>query len=132
MAPSTAADLQRRLDDLLEHLPAGVVVHGVDGRILHANRLACELTGRSLEQLHGTKANGKAWHVLRADGTPMQAEQFPVNVVLRTGRKLFQQVLGIVDEAAGPVRWLLCNAYPELDDKGRLCRVVVCFTDCTP
>ncbi|WP_051933604.1 GGDEF and EAL domain-containing protein [Massilia sp. BSC265] len=131
MAPSTAADLQRRLDDLLDHLPAGVVVHGVDGRILHANRLACELIGRGLAQLRGTSSNGKAWHLLCADGSPMRQEQFPVNVVLRTRRQLSQQVLGIRNGKADPPRWVICNAYPEFDDKGILCRVVVCFTDCT-
>ncbi len=131
MASSTAADLQRRLDDLLEHLPAGVVVHDVDGRILHANRLACELTGRSLAQLRGTRSDGKAWQLLCADGSPMQAKQFPVNTVLRTGRQLSQQVLGVRDTETDPVRWLICNAYPERDEGGVLRRVVVCFTDCT-
>ena len=131
MASSTAADLQRRLDDLLEHLPAGVVVHDVDGRILHANRLACELTGRSLAHLRGTRSDGKAWQLLCADGSPMQAKQFPVNAVLRTGRQLSQQVIGIRDAEADPVRWLICNAYPERDEQGVLRRVVVCFTDCT-
>lgn len=131
MASSTAEDLQRRLDDLLEHLPAGVVVHDVDGRILHANRLACELTGRSLAQLRGTRSDGKAWQLLCADGSPMQAKQFPVNAVLRTGCQLSQQVIGIRDTEADPVRWLICNAYPERDEQGVLRRVVVCFTDCT-
>ena len=131
MASSTAADLQRRLDELLEHLPAGVVVHGVDGRILHANRLACELTGRSLAQLLGTRSDGKSWQLLCADGSPMQPEQFPVNAVRRTGRQLSQQVIGIRDAETEPVRWVICNAYPELDEQGRLSRVVVCFTDCT-
>jgi diguanylate cyclase (GGDEF)-like protein/PAS domain S-box-containing protein len=131
MASSTAEDLQRRLDDLLEHLPAGVVVHDVDGRILHANRLACELTGRSLAQLRGTRSDGKAWQLLCADGSRMQAKQFPVNAVLRTGCQLSQQVIGIRDTETDPIRWLICNAYPERDEGGVLRRVVVCFTDCT-
>ena len=131
MPPSTAANIQRRLDDLLDHLPAGVVVHDVDGRILHANRLACELIGRSLAQLRGSLVDGKSWQLLCAEGKPLPVEQFPVNMVRRSGHQLSQQVLGIRDGAADPVRWLICNAYPEFDDKGRLCRVVVCFTDCT-
>ena len=106
-------------------------MHDVDGRILHANRLACELTGRSLAHLRGTRSEGKAWQLLCADGSPMQAKQFPVNAVLRTGRQLSQQVIGIRDAEADPVRWLICNAYPERDEQGVLRRVVVCFTDCT-
>ncbi|MEX5745833.1 EAL domain-containing protein [Massilia sp. X63] len=131
MTPRTAADIQPQLDDLLDHLPAGVVVHGVDGRILGANRLACELIGKSAEQLRGTESSDTAWHLLCADGTPMPAEQFPVNLVLRTGSKVSQQVLGVPGPEAERVRWVICNAYPEFDAGGTLCRVVVCFTDCT-
>ena len=131
MPLSTIADLQRRLDDLLDHLPAGVVMHDVDGRILHANRLACELLGLSLEQMRGVRSDAESWHLLCADNRLMRPEQFPVNVVLRTGAQLSQHVLGVRHGAAGPVRWLICNAYPEFDGKGKLCRVVVCFVDCT-
>lgn len=112
MAPSTVADLQRRFYDLLDHLPAGVVVHGVDGRILHANGLACELIGRSLEQLRGTESNRQAWNLLSPDGGPMPPERFPVNVVRHTGRQLSQQVIGVEDLKSGRVRWVICNAYP--------------------
>jgi diguanylate cyclase (GGDEF)-like protein/PAS domain S-box-containing protein len=131
MTSRTAADTQPQLDDLLEHLPAGVVVHGADGRLLGANRLACELIGKSSEELCGRESDNTAWEVLRADGTPMPAEEFPVNVVRRTGGKVSQCVLGIPGADAGAVRWLICNAYPEFDARGALCRVVVCFTDCT-
>ncbi|QBE61825.1 GGDEF and EAL domain-containing protein [Pseudoduganella lutea] len=131
MGSSNAEEIQRRLDDLLDHLPAGVVVHGTDGRILNANRLACELIGQSVEQLRGTSSDESAWHLLAADGTPLSPEQFPVNVVLRTGQKQSQILLGLPLPEAGFVRWVICNAYPETDADGTLCRVVVCFTDCT-
>lgn len=131
MISSSAADLQRRLDDLLDHLPAGVVVHDVDGRILHANRLACELIGRSLEQLRGSKASGGVWYLVGADGSPLPEREFPVNVVIRSGCKLTQLVLGVSNGEPDGLRWVICNAYPEFDDGRRLCRVVVCFTDCT-
>ena len=131
MTSSSAADLQRRLDDLLNHLPAGVVVHGVDGRVLHANRLARELLGLSLDQLRAVDFSGKGVHYLSADGSAMPPEHFPVNVVLRTGCPLSQIILGTPGGPTGTVRWLICNAYPEFDSKGVLCRVVVCFTDCT-
>ena len=68
MNPSTAANLQRRLDDLLEHLPAGVVVHDADGSIVHANRHACELIGLSLDELRKRESNADAWQFLCANG----------------------------------------------------------------
>jgi diguanylate cyclase (GGDEF)-like protein/PAS domain S-box-containing protein len=130
MATDNAQAIQPQLDDLLEHIPAGVVVHGVDGRILNANRLACELIGMSVEQLKN-KVSGKGRPLLRADGTPLPPDELPANVVLRTGSKVSEVILGIADPHPESVRWLICNAYPEFDSKGELCRVIVCFTDCT-
>lgn len=131
MSSSTVEGIQPQLDDLLDHLPAGVVVHGVDGRILNANRLACELIGKGLEQLKGSESSDTAWHLLCADGTPISPKELPVNIVLRTGNKLSQVVLGVPAAAPESTRWLICNAYPECDANGVLYRVIVCFTDCT-
>ncbi|RZA31156.1 MAG: EAL domain-containing protein [Lysobacteraceae bacterium] len=131
MIPSTAADPQLRLDELLDHLPAGVVVHDIDGTILHANRHACELIGLSQKQLRGLKPTSGIWSFVCADGTPMSPEQFPVNVVLRTGRPLSQLVFGIEAREHEAERWLICNTYPEFGSGGTLCRVIACFTDCT-
>jgi diguanylate cyclase (GGDEF)-like protein/PAS domain S-box-containing protein len=131
MSSSTTADVQRHLDDLLEHLPAGVVVHGPDARILSANRLAADLLGQSREQLKGTESNASAWHFIRPNRSPMPPDEYPVNVVLRTGKKLSHLIVGIPASGPEPLRWLICNAYPEFDHAGQLCQVVVCFTDCT-
>ncbi|MGJ7917829.1 EAL domain-containing protein [Massilia sp. LXY-6] len=129
MPPTSPADVLRRLDALHDHLPAGVVVHAADGRIVSANRLAQELLGRSEAQLLGVDPSKSDWGVVRTDGSAMAPEEFPGNVVLRTGKKLSGLVAGIA--GPGPMRWLLCNAYPECDDTGAVQQVVVCFTDCT-
>ena len=131
MHSSTAVEIQRRLDDLLDHLPAGVVVHGADGRIISANKLASELLGQSPQQLKGIEASAVAWDLLRTDGSPMPTEQFPVNVVLRTGSKISHLIVGIQGAPGTLPRWLICNAYPEFDASGKLRQAVVCFTDCT-
>jgi diguanylate cyclase (GGDEF)-like protein/PAS domain S-box-containing protein len=126
---TSSADILRGVGALHDHLPAGVVVHAADGRILAANRLAQELLGQSEAELLGIDPSGGAWTILREDGSPRPPEEFPANLVLSTGKKLSGQVAGIAGH--GPTRWLLCNAYPEYDDAGRVQQVVVCFTDCT-
>lgn len=129
MLPTSPAEVLCSPDALHDNLPAGVVVHSADGRIVSANRLAQELMGRSEAQLLGLDASASAWGFLRDDGSAMPAEEFPVNLVLSTGRKLSGLVGGVV--GPGPTRWLLCNAYPEYDEAGCIRHVVVCFTDCT-
>jgi diguanylate cyclase (GGDEF)-like protein/PAS domain S-box-containing protein len=129
MDSSSSAAILRRLDALHDHLPAGVVVHAADGRIVSANRLAQDLLGRGEAELLGSDPGAGGWTVLREDGSVRPPEEFPANIVLRTGRKLTGHIAGVL--VAGTTRWLLCNAYPEHDDAGRVRLVVVCFTDCT-
>jgi diguanylate cyclase (GGDEF)-like protein/PAS domain S-box-containing protein len=129
MPPSSPADVLRRLHALHDHLPAGVVVHDANDRIVYANRLAQELLGRTESQLLGRKPGADAWVVLREDGSAISPEDFPANVVLRTGQKVSGHLAGI--GGPGGTRWLLCNAYPEYDAAGCIQLVVVCFTDCT-
>lgn len=129
--PIGQAELQRRLDELLRHLPAGVIVHGADGRILSANCLACSLLGLDEASLIGAPASEGGWQLLRADGSPMPADEFPVHRVLRSGARLTDVVIGLPQPHPQALRWMLANAYPELGEGGRVERVVVCFTDCT-
>ncbi|MBD8529312.1 MULTISPECIES: bifunctional diguanylate cyclase/phosphodiesterase [unclassified Massilia] len=129
MQPVPPADLPGYPDPLYDHLPAGVVVHAADGRIMSSNRMAQELLGRSEAELLGANPVAGAWAVLREDGSAMPADEFPVSVVLRTGQKLSGLLVGMV--GPGLTNWLLCNAFPEFDDSGCVRQVVVCFTDCT-
>jgi PAS domain-containing protein len=113
MGSTSSTDILRSLDALYDHLPAGVVVHAADGRIVFVNRLAQELLGRSEAELIGTDPVVDGWAVLREDGSVRPPEEFPASIVLRTGQKLSGHIAGIV--GAGRTRWLLCNAYPERD-----------------
>ncbi|WP_075792412.1 putative bifunctional diguanylate cyclase/phosphodiesterase [Massilia putida] len=124
-------DAQRRFDELLAHLPAGVVMHDATGRIVAANCQALAMLGRSAPQVLNARADDALWHFVRADGTRMPASEYPVNAVLRTGTRVSDLVVGVVHPAEDSVRWAICNAYPERDEHGALHRVVVCFTDCT-
>jgi diguanylate cyclase (GGDEF)-like protein/PAS domain S-box-containing protein len=124
-------DAQRRFDELLAHLPAGVVMHDAEGRVVAANPEALALLGRSEHEVLHAEASAAIWHFVRADGAFMPPSEYPVNDVLRTGAKVSNVVVGVPRPGPGDVRWALCNAYPERDEQGAIHRVVVCFTDCT-
>ena len=124
-------DAQRRFDDLLAHLPAGVVMNDAAGRVVAANRQALALLGRTECEAQEAPGGDDAWHFVRADGSRMPPSEYPVNAVLRTGAKVSDFVVGVSRPAHGDVRWAICNAYPERDEHGAIHCVVVCFTDCT-
>ncbi len=122
---------EQRYLDLIEHIPAGVVVHGAHSEILQANARACDLLGLSLEQMRGLEAIDPQWQFLNADGSRMALENYPVNQVLRDRLRVQNLVVGVKRNDATGLVWAMCNAFPVLDNHGLLSEVVVCFTEIT-
>jgi diguanylate cyclase (GGDEF)-like protein/PAS domain S-box-containing protein len=123
---------QFTLDErLLDHLPAGVVVHDVHSAVLTANLKAQQLLGLELGHIVGRKATDPAWHFIARDGTAMAVQDYPAIQALRDRRSISDLVLGVLQEGADGVRWLICNAYPVFNADNVVQSVVVCFTDCT-
>ena len=130
----TEAELQaseQRYRDLIEHIPAGVVVHGPQSQILHANVRASELLGLSIEQMRGLVALDPHWQFLSSDGTQMAPADYPVNRVLRDQQSLQNLVVGVQQGDSVARIWAMCNAFPVFENGGQLQEVVVCFTNIT-
>jgi diguanylate cyclase (GGDEF)-like protein/PAS domain S-box-containing protein len=119
-----------RLQRLLDHLPAGVVVHDTDTSILAVNARAAELLGSTPDALLGKGAHG-GWHFLNEDGSPMAVADFPVSRTLAERRNQSDMVVGVVSGAQAEPRWVLCNTYLVCDDGRHVSEAVVCFTECT-
>lgn len=118
-----------RLRDLLDHVPAGIVIHEPDGTVDAANGPASTLLQRTWAQLFRAPASDAFWKFVRPDGSPMPAEEYPVNQVMARCAPVADVVVGV--PVADGVRWMLCNAYPVFHEDHRIRHVVVCFTDCT-
>jgi signal transduction histidine kinase/ABC-type amino acid transport substrate-binding protein len=116
---------------LIEHLPAGIVVHSPDTSIKLSNPMASHLLGLTEDQLLGKTAIDPAWCFIGADGAPIPLPEYPVNRVLSSGTPLTGQLIGICRPDRAEPAWALCNAYPVCDAEGRLDKVVVSFADIT-
>ncbi len=131
MSPLGAGGDMLRFQRFLEHLPAGVVIHARDGRVLGANRLAAALLGLSEEELLARSAFDAKWLFRTNDGLEMPVEEFPAVKSLRIGADLRDVVVGIADTTGAIRSWVLCNTLL-VSDGGKQCEgVVVSFTDCT-
>ena len=119
----------RGFDELLDHIPAGVVVHASDERAVYANRHALALLGSALEAMRRAPLAASEWSLLRADGTALAPEDYPAAAVLRRRTMLSNFIVGL--QGGETLRWLICNAYPVLARDGSVSEVIVCFTDCT-
>ena len=107
---------------LLDALPVGVVVHGPDTRILHANRKALAVLRMTAEQALGKETLDFEWRLVDTYRQPLPIELFPVSRVLATGKPVEGQLLGVTDSSSPDVTWLTVNAMPESDAQGGIAR----------
>ncbi|WP_159107281.1 EAL domain-containing protein [Azospirillum sp. B4] len=116
---------------VLDHVLAGVMVRAADTRLTYANATACRMMGLSEDAILGTYEPDPRWSFIREDGSPIPAEELPGSLALR-GRMDAQNVLMGLKRGDDPVpTWLVCNAYPVLDDADRPVEAVISFTDVT-
>ena len=120
-------DLQRVLD----HLQSGVVAHAADTSIRVCNPRACEILGLTLDQMIGVAAPDPKWMFVRADGSVMPLEEYPVSVILSTRKPFRDLVVGVNRPATGDLVWAQCNGYPVFDADGELDLMIITFIDVT-
>ena len=122
---------EMRYRNLVEHLHAGLVLHGADTAILLANSAAIELLGLTLDQMLGKTAIDPDWCFQHEDGAVMEPADYPVRQVLERDAEIINQVVSVRRPVSGYLKWLLVNAYPERDEQGCIQQVVVAFVDIT-
>ncbi|HCM25930.1 MAG TPA: hypothetical protein DIC34_05175 [Treponema sp.] len=123
--------IENRYRLLIHNIRVAVIVHGGDTRILMTNPMAQELLGLSEEQLTGKEAIDPAWSFLREDGSKMAIEEYPVNKVLETRRKVEDLVIGIRRLDRDDIVWALSNAEPTMNEGGGVEEIIVSFVDIT-
>lgn len=124
-----SAGLLRSWYTLLDHLPIGVYICDREGVLSRYNARAAELWGQSpapgtvFEHCGTFKAYGPG-------GGPLDPEQSPVAIVLRTGKPVrgFELMIERPDSSRITV---LANADPLLDDAGAIIGAVNCIQDIT-
>ncbi|HBG05525.1 MAG: hypothetical protein A2075_04555 [Geobacteraceae bacterium GWC2_58_44] len=114
---------------LIKQLPVGVVVHTPDTKIVLCNPEASQILGVASELMLGRDACDPEWNFQREDGSPLPADQHPVNRVIATGATMKSFVMRIARGGNGAPTWVLVNAYPQLDQDQALRQVVVTYSD---
>jgi two-component system cell cycle sensor histidine kinase/response regulator CckA len=118
---------------LIDNLGAGVMVFRPDRSLVTVNNAARHFLGWDPAAADPILARPTAsdWRLVREDGRPMARHEMPFNRVLATGQPVSDVIAGLQSGPLAPMRWALCNAYPENDVQGGLRHVVVCFLDIT-
>ena len=113
---------------LLEHLNAGVVIHGPGGEVLYCNAQASELLGMTLEAM---QAGGLELQLVDEAGSPLPPARHPLGLALATGRPVRDRLVGLLRPPSGEQAWGLVSAIPQLGPAQKVLRVVVTWVDLT-
>ncbi len=124
-ANRAVGDQRRLLGLILDHMPIGVVVHGVDGGLVFANLEARRLAGWPLQ--------GEIPPTLRLDvrrgGVALTSEEYP-SARARAGQVTERALITLVRPDAGPIE-LEVNASPLRDADDRITLSVTTLQDIT-
>jgi|WetSurMetagenome_2_1015567.scaffolds.fasta_scaffold00358_3 PAS domain S-box-containing protein len=130
LAEKARQERERYIRYLLESLRTAVVVHDSDGKINYLNSAACRFFGSNLAELAGRQFLDGI-HLVCEDGSTMPEEESPMNKVFSTGKPLYNYVVGMERHHETSTRWVLLNAFPDLDENGFIKEVFASFVDFT-
>ncbi len=122
---------EKRFRDIVEKLMVAVVVHDPDTSIVFCNRMASTLLGLSPDQMLGKVAIDPRWNFIYENGSTVEIKDYPVNLVRLNLVPMQAKVMGVKKPDLEEPTWVLCNAFPEFSDEGKLSQIVVHFTDIT-
>lgn len=116
---STELDLQLERSSLFsfyfEKLQEGIVIQDEESNILEANPAAAKALGLTLNQLLGKDSFDPDWRIFAPDGRSVAPENQPSNIALRTGKPVWDVVLG-VELPDKSQRWISINSQPIFKD----------------
>jgi PAS domain S-box-containing protein len=96
---------------LFDCFPQGITVSDEAGKILETNSAAVRLLGVPHEEHTRRGIDDAEWKIVRSDGTPMPAEEFPSVMANKEKRVIENVEVGIV-KADNSITWISVNAAP--------------------
>ena len=120
-----------RISTLINSLKVGVLLQGPQTEILFSSKAALNMLGLTEDELSGRSSFHPEWNVIHEDGSSFPAETHPVSVAIDTRKPVSNIIIGVYRPVTKDRVWLLVNAEPLLDDKGRVKEVICSFSDIT-
>lgn len=119
--------LHQKYQTLFDILPIGVCITDQQGQIVEANPASEQILGMPIAEQTSRTDDAATWQIVRPDGTPMPAAEFPSVKALRENRVIAGQEQGIV-QPDGSLHWIRVSAAPiPLADYG----VAIAYVDIT-
>jgi PAS domain S-box-containing protein len=130
-AETRVSKLENQHQFMMENVLSGVVLHRANTEIIYANPRALELLGVNDDQAIGATNTDPQWSFIREDGSLLPIEEYPVNRALAERQSVRGVVFGNRRDSDGKLIWLICNAFPIINEHGEVVEVLTSFTDIT-
>ncbi len=112
---------------ILESIPLGITISDKNGNIVETNSMAEHLLGLPKKEQTGRKIDGREWHIIRPDGSPMPADEYASVRALKENRLVSDVEMGIV-KGDGDITWIEVTSAPiPLEGYG----VIIIYKDIT-
>ncbi|HMV44256.1 MAG TPA: PAS domain S-box protein [Leptospiraceae bacterium] len=122
--------VERKLNEILESMPEGLIEINHLGEIVYANKGAAKILDISREELSRKYLNSRDWKQIDVAGNSYPADQLPLALAMLEKKEVGPIGLGIIDPQ-GVLKWLLVHAIPMLDKDNLLTGAVASFRDIT-
>jgi PAS domain S-box-containing protein len=122
---------EERFRLLVHDLGVGVALLDAGGRVLLANRAACDFFGVTEEEVKVEGFWQRELAGLREDGRPLDEAERPVPRTIRDGTAIHDIAVGFRNRRSGRMMWASLNSDPQLDAEGRVRNVIVTLSDIT-
>jgi len=123
---ATAKEYETMANSLL----VGLMVINKQGNIEYANKKACSILGVTYDELVALYSTKQKWSLLNAEGRPLNKEEYPFNVVLKTQKSVENQIAGVKTKKRDIV-WLSINAVPFSVQGGEVEKMIINISDIT-
>jgi len=138
-------DSEEIIKDLLVNLHVGVAVFSPKGEMLISNRKFFELISDKkllnketllieqslIEYPPELSLEELIENYINEDGHRLTMQEFPLNIVIFNGKPSREQIIGIKNPDNGNVRWIMGDYEPEVDESGKLSKIIVTLVDVT-
>lgn len=119
------------LHHLLQTLPLGAVILGVDTRILQCNPTALEILAVQERDFVGKTLCELNWQIVDENGSPLTHGTRSLESAAVSQQPLRDRILGVHSVTCGNLTWLRVNTTPQWAPDGRLQYLICTFSPVT-
>jgi two-component system, cell cycle sensor histidine kinase and response regulator CckA len=116
--------------NIMETSPVGITTVDSMGTITFANSKAVAILGLSKDEISQITYNAPTWHISDLDGKPFPDDRLPFNIVMSTGKSVFD-VQHAIQWPDGKRILLSINGAPMIDADGHMTGMVASIEDIT-